>query len=103
MEGKEYGELPPDLLEEYQDVIHNGDVLQIAVYHPTRADLSESVQRIGQVVGFRVTDGRLFLPDLPPAEVEGLTLLQAQEKIQGLYREQIKDVSVSSFLIRIGF
>ncbi len=94
MEGKGFDELSPDLLEEYQDVINNGDVLQIAVYHPTRNDLVESVQRIGQVVGFRVTDGKIFLPDLPGAHVEGLTLHQAQEKIENLYREQIKDVNV---------
>jgi len=94
MEGKESVELPPSYLEEYQDVINNGDVLQIAVYHPTRSDLVESVQRIGQIVGFRVTEGKLFLPDLPPAEVAGLTLHQAQEEIEKLYREQIKDVNV---------
>src|SRR5580698_9548825 len=77
LEGKNYEELSSALLEEYQDVINNGDVLQIAVYHPTRSDLVESVQRIGQVVGFRVTEGKIFLPDLPPAEVAGLTLHQA--------------------------
>jgi polysaccharide export outer membrane protein len=94
MEGKSCDELSTALLEEYQDVINNGDVLQIAVYHPTRSDLVESVQRIGQIMGFRVTDGKIFLPDLPGAYVEGLTLHQAQEKIESLYREQIKDVNV---------
>lgn len=94
MEGKNFEELPSELLEEYKDVINNGDVLQIAVYHPTRHDLVESVQRIGQIVGFRVTDGKIFLPDLPPVFVEGLTLSQAQTGIENLYREQIKDVSV---------
>ena len=68
--------------------------LQVAVYHPTRNDLVESVQRIGQVIGFRVTDGKIFLPDLSPVVVEGLTLGQAQIEIEKLYREQIKDVSV---------
>jgi polysaccharide biosynthesis/export protein len=94
MEGKSFEELPTSLLDEYQDVINNGDVLQIAVYHPTRTDLVDSVQRIGQVVGFRVTDGMIYLPDLPGAKVEGLTLHQAQEEIQDLYRQQIKDVNV---------
>jgi polysaccharide biosynthesis/export protein len=94
MEGKDYEELPADLLEEYQDVINNGDVLQIAIYHPSRSDLVESVQRIGQVVGFRVTDGKIFLPDLPEVHVEGLTLYQAQREIEKLYREQIKDINV---------
>ena len=94
MEGKESSELSPDLLEEYQDGINNGDVLKIALYHPTRHDLVESVRSIGQDVGFRVTEGSLFLPDLPPAYVEGMTLHQAQQKIESLYREQIQDVNV---------
>jgi polysaccharide biosynthesis/export protein len=94
MEGKDYDDLPPSLLEEYQDVINNGDVLQVAVYHPTRSDLVESVQRIGQAMGFRVTEGKLFLPDLPGVHIEGLTLHQAQERIESLYREQIRDVNV---------
>lgn len=94
MEGKEIEELSPELLEEYRDVINNGDVLQIVVYHPSRQDLVESVQKIGHIIGFRVNEGRVNLPDLPPVYVEGLTLEQAQEEIQTRYREQISDVSV---------
>jgi polysaccharide export outer membrane protein len=94
MEGKEEGELSSELLEEYKDVINDGDVLQIVVYHPTRTDLVESVQKIGQIVGFRVSEGKVYLPDLPPVKVEGLTLLQAQQEIEHRYREQIQDVSV---------
>ena len=94
MEGKEYHDLSTELLDEYPDGINNGDVLRVALYHPTRHDLMESVRSIGQEVGFRVTDGYLFLPDLPPARVEGMTLYEAQQKIEGLYREQIQDVNV---------
>lgn len=94
MEGKDFEELSPSLLDEYQDVINDGDVLQIALYHPTRGDLVDSVQRIGQVVGFRVTEGKICLPDLPAVYVEGLTLLSAQEEIQNLYQEQIRDVNI---------
>lgn len=94
LEGKDCGELSQELLDEYPDGINNGDVLKIALYHPTRHDLVESVRSIGQEVGFRVTDGFLFLPDLPPAHVEGMTLHQAQQKIESLYREQIQDVNV---------
>ncbi len=94
MEGKEYEPFSEELLNEYQDVINNGDVLQIALYHPTRSDLVDSVQRIGSIVGFRVTDGCVHLPDLPPAQVAGMTLYQAQKKIEELYREQIRDVNV---------
>jgi polysaccharide export outer membrane protein len=94
MEGKDFEELSPSLLDEYQDGINNGDVLQVAIYHPTRQDLVESVQRIGQVIGFRVADGKIQLPDLPPIHVEGLTLQQAQQQIETLYCQHIKDVSV---------
>lgn len=94
MEGRPCAEVQPELLQEYEDVINDGDVLQIAVYHPSRTDLVESVQRIGQLVGYRVTDKKIYLPDLPPVEVEGLTLQQAKEKIECLYREQIKDVYI---------
>jgi polysaccharide biosynthesis/export protein len=94
MKGQNFEELSPELLEEYQDVINDGDVLQIAVYHPSRGDLVESVQRIGQLVGYRVIEGKIYLPDLPPVHVEGLTLQQAQKKIENLYREQIRDVNI---------
>ncbi len=94
MEGKNFEDLPSDLLEEYEDVINNGDVLQIAIYHPSRTDLTESVQRIGQLIGYRVSEGKIYLPDLEPVEVEGLTLRQAQEKIEALYRQQIRDINV---------
>lgn len=94
MEGKDYEEIDQELLQEYEDVIHEGDILQISIYHPTRSDLIEAVQRVGHTVGFRVADGKVRLPDLDPIFVEGLTLLQAQEEIQKLYRQQIKDIDV---------
>lgn len=94
MEGKEPEELSDELLKEYSDAINDGDVLQIALYHPTRHDLTEAIQKIGQSIGFRVSEGRLRLPDLPPIHVKGLTLEQAQLEIQALYRQQIKDVDV---------
>ncbi len=94
MEGKEYTELSPELLEEYSDKINEGDVLKLALYHPTRHDLVDSVRAIGQEVGFRVTQGVLNLPDLPPVAIEGLTLHEAQKKIEELYRAQIQDVNV---------
>jgi hypothetical protein len=39
--------------------------------------------------------GRLStLPDIPPVQVEGLTLDQAKEKLQDEYRRQIQDVEL---------
>ncbi|MFI5333660.1 MAG: polysaccharide biosynthesis/export family protein [Chlamydiales bacterium] len=92
--GKDLGTLSPQHLDEYHDVIQEGDILQIAIYHPTRTDISEAVQKIGALVGYRVAGGKLILPDLEPIEVTGLTLEGAREKIQEKYREQIKEVEV---------
>jgi polysaccharide export outer membrane protein len=94
MEGRLFGELPCTFLEPYRDVIHEGDVLQIAVYHPSRLDIISAVKEIGETVGFRVSEGRVHLPDLTPIEVQGLSLEEARQKIQSHYVDQIKDVEV---------
>src|SRR5690349_5676730 len=94
MEGKDFNALESDLLDEYKDVIHEGDVLNIAIYHPTRADLTAAVQQINQNLGFRVIDGTVHLPDLEPVHVVGLSINEAKEEIQKRYRAQIKDIEV---------
>jgi len=94
MEGKCYDCLEEDLLYEYKDVIHEGDMLAIAVHHPSRVDIASSVEAIGQRVGYRVIDGKIQLPDLDAIEVEGLSLLEAKEKIACEYKKQITDMDV---------
>ncbi len=94
MSGKDLGSLAPQHLEEYHDVIQEGDILQIAIYHPTRTDISEAVQKIGAQIGYRVTNGKVVLPDLEAIEVAGLTLEAAREKIQKKYQDQIQDIEV---------
>ena len=94
MEGKTFEDLDENYLEEYQDRIHDDDVLQIAVYHPKRKDITEAVQQIGNAVGYRVVNGQILLPDLPPVEVGGLTLEEAREKIQSHYQRHIQDTEV---------
>ncbi len=94
MEGKEVEELPLELLSEYKDVIHEGDVLQIILYHPKREDIVKAVATIGGAVGFRVTNGVIHLPDLSSIALEGLTLQEASEVIQKKYLEEIKDIEV---------
>src|SRR5260221_568445 len=59
MEGFPSEELQDDFLDEYKDTIHEDDVLQIALYHPKRADVVLAVQTIGQTIGFKVTDGKV--------------------------------------------
>jgi polysaccharide export outer membrane protein len=94
MEGKNYEQFSQELLQDYKDTINEGDVLQVAIYHPTRADLAASVDQIGQTVGYRVMDGKLQLPDLESVEVKDLTLSEARSLIQTQYREQIRDIDV---------
>ncbi len=95
MEGIEVEEMPCDAMEEYKDAISEDDLLNIVIYHPKRRDLMESVQFINQAVGgFRVVNGEVNLPDIPPVYVEGLTLDEAKEVLQNEYRKQIQDVEL---------
>jgi len=94
MEGQCTEELEEEFLEEYQDRIHEDDVLQIALYHPKRADIVTAVQYIGNAIGYRVVNGQILLPDTPPISVAGLTLEEARLKIQEHYNEQIRDTEI---------
>lgn len=94
LEGTELGEITPEMMEEYTDVIAEDDILNIAVYHPKRRDVMESIQFINREIGFKVTQGSVNFPDIPPIEVEGLTLEEARSKIQTAYQAQIQDLEV---------
>lgn len=95
MEGIELEEMPFCAMEEYEDTIVEDDLLNIVVFHPSRRDLMESIQFINQAVGgFRVRDGYVNLPDIPPVLVEGLTLEEARKKLQSEYRSQVNDMEV---------
>jgi polysaccharide export outer membrane protein len=95
MEGIEVEEMPCDAMNEYKDAIAEDDLLNIVIYHPKRRDLMESIQFINQAVGgFRVVDGQVNLPDIPPVYVEGSTLDEAKELLQSEYRKQIEDVEL---------
>lgn len=94
MEGKPVAYLDPAFLKEYKDTVENGDVLKVALYHPTRGDLTSAVQSIGESMGYPVREGAIILPDLPPVCVAGLTLLEVREKIQEAYDHEIDDIEV---------
>ena len=94
LEGKEFVELPPEFLQEYEDLIQNGDVLSVAIFHPTRSDMISVVGFLSQTVGFRVHEGKIKLPDLVPISVAGLTLEQAAGKIEEAYGKEIQDVQI---------
>ena len=94
MEGNlfEVEELSCDLLEEYTDTIFDDDVLNIAIYHPKRNDIAEAIHKISSSIGFRVSDGYVYLPDLEPIKIRGLTLKEAADTIQKTYEKEIKDI-----------
>lgn len=94
MEGWCAEELDPCLLDEYEDQVGDDDVLRIVLYNPKRPDIAEAVDRIGGKVGFRVVQGAIALPDLPPIPVAGLTLEEARKKIEKEYQERIYDTEV---------
>lgn len=94
MMGQDVADLEPDAMDEYTDFVYEDDILNIAVYHPTRRDLMESVKMINDTIGFKVVHGMVDIPDLEPVQVAGLTLTEAAHKIQEKYREQIQDIEV---------
>ncbi|MCH9625314.1 MAG: hypothetical protein S4CHLAM123_04850 [Chlamydiales bacterium] len=94
LEGECPDYLPSFFLEEYQDTIDEDDVLSIALFHPSRQDLVEAVGSVGRTVGYRVINGRIFLPLIESVPLQGLTLEQARSQIQSLYNAQISNVDV---------
>lgn len=94
MQGKNLEELPENALQEYKDSIFEEDVLRIVLHHPTRPDIVSSVSSISNSVGYRVNQGRILIPDLPPIEVSGLSLPEASRKIEEQYMAQGQDVEV---------
>lgn len=94
LEGVELKEITSEDMEEYKDVIAEDDILTIVVYHPTRKDYMEAFSFINYVIGFRVTNGYVTIPDLEPIQVEGLSLDEAKEVLQARLREQIVDMDL---------
>ena len=94
MEGKCFEEISEECLNEYEDRIHEDDVLKIALYHPKRLDVVQAVAQIGEEIGYKVANGCIILPDLAAIEVAELTLEEARQKIQKRYQEQIQDIEV---------
>ncbi|NGX46810.1 MAG: hypothetical protein K1000chlam3_00174 [Chlamydiae bacterium] len=94
MEGQCIGCFDEEMLDEYEDRICEDDLLTVVLHHPTRSDLASAVASIGQNVGFRVKDRKIQLPDLGGIEIGGLSLFDAKEKIEGIYRKEISDVEI---------
>lgn len=103
LDGEEVPPLPDDALDPYLDVLAEDDVLNIVVYHPSRLDWMNSIQFVSNSIGgFRVTDGQICLPDLPPIEVVGLSLSEARQKIKNELLRQLQGADVFvSYLQRV--
>ena len=95
MEGFEVRDIPESAMLEYKDEIAEDDILNIVIYHPTRRDLMDAFNYINTTVGgFKVTDGKVDLPDIPPVEVVGLPLDEAKYRLQARLTEEISDIEV---------
>lgn len=95
MNGEEIAPLHPCALEEYRDTIVENDILNIALYHPSRPDLVHSIEQLNEAIGgFYVQHGSIQLPDLPPIAIAGLTLEEAKSKLTALLREQVGEIDL---------
>lgn len=83
------------------EVVGDDDVLAIALYYPKRPDRVEAIKTISAQIGFKVREGKIYLPHLSSIDVGGLTLNQVREKIQSAYQEELPESQVFvSFKIR---
>lgn len=94
MEGKAIGQLDPEELQEFEEVIGEGDLINIALYNPHKRELSRALSEIGSSIGFRVQDGKLRIPDVEPLSVVGLNLVDAGKTLQNAYLEKLQDVEI---------
>jgi polysaccharide biosynthesis/export protein len=95
MTGETVGELPCDALEEYRDTIAEDDLLNIALFHPTRKELCEAFDYINETMGgFHVRNGEVQLPDIPPVVVVHLTIDEAQQKLNEEIKKQYLDAEI---------
>lgn len=94
MQGIPVAPMPHDAMQEYDDTIAENDVLDIAIFHPTRGDLMGTVQSISKNIGYRVVKGEIYLPQLGSIYVSGLTLDQARAMIQTKYDSEIQGIEV---------
>lgn len=94
LEGKQ-AELVEGSHAEFTDRIVEDDTLTVAVYHPSRADLMESITAVcNKINGFKVVEGFIHLPGFEKIFVKGLTLSEARDKIRAELREEIKNIDV---------
>lgn len=95
LEGECVQPLDENALIPSEDLIAEDDILNIALFHPSRRDLMESIQFINiHTGGFKVVNGEVNLPGLKPILVQGMTFLEARDIIQEEFCKEIKECEV---------
>lgn len=94
LEGKEINQLDDELFQEGKDLLENGDVLEVSLYHPSREDIASYVHEIGKNIGYKIEDHFLILPDIAPISVKNCSIEEAKIKVQKAYEKQIPGVEV---------
>ncbi len=93
--GQDVGCYPEDAMDEYDDLVTEGDVLNIALYHPSRADLREGFEFINNAMGgFVVKNGKVEIPDIPPVYIEGLSIEDAKDKLNTEIKKHYSDAEI---------
>ncbi len=95
MEGCPLRPISCEDLDEYKDAIEEDDILNVVLYHPSRKDLVDAIGALNAALGgFRVKCGAIELPDTPPIEVVGLSLMEAKEVISSKLSSEIQGIQV---------
>jgi polysaccharide export outer membrane protein len=91
LEGQENNRFVPTLCDSYEEIMMEGDELNIALHCPTRPDRVIALESINATTGFRVCNGHICVPLLSSIQVEGLTLKEVQQKVQMAFGEQLQE------------
>ena len=95
VQGKVVHKICPELLESFEEIISEDDILHVTVYHPLRKEWMDSINGFNnQRGGIQVNKGMLRLPGMEPVKVEGLTLRQAKELLKKHLQEEIQDADI---------
>lgn len=85
---------PVEFRESFEEIIEDGDELTIALYYPQRQDHVSAIALINQTTGFRVSNGKICLPNISSIEVKGMTLNEIRKKVQTAYCDQLPNAQV---------
>ena len=94
MQGDEISHLSICDFQDYQIHIDENDFLNISFFHPKREDFFKKFESLSNQGFFCVKDGKICLPDIGVFQVKGMTIKQAEKKIQNCILNEIDDAKV---------